>query len=169
MPSPSLRSLPSFPTAGPKSQKARLRIIASTNSDLTALCTVKSGQPTRFLGGAGYGGLGRRGEEKNEPQGQTSVRLRRTYSVRLAFLIPSEAEVGRPAGCSLLHSVHCHRSDRKAEIAKGSPAHPSHPRTPIGRLRRDASLASALGPPYASMLVTSSIGCGSRDAEGILG
>ncbi len=89
--------------------------IASTNSDLTTLCTVNSGQPTRFLGGAGIRDSGATGaKEKNEPQGQTGVR--RTPG---SSLIPSAGAVGRPAGCRLLPSVRCHRSDRRAEIAKG--------------------------------------------------
>ena len=119
-------------TAGPKSQKARLRIdrIYELRLDGTLHGEIWPAHEV-FGGSRDTGDSGATG-----PKNKTSLRgtRRRTPDVvlrALASLIPSAGEVGRPAGCRLLHSVRCHRSDRRAEIAKGSPAHRSHLRTPI--------------------------------------
>jgi len=109
-------------------------------------------------------------EEKNKPQVRTSVR--RTSHERTAYALgfPEHAfPEHSPSGADLM--VLFPFAPFAAIVLTARPKS-QKARLRIGRiheLRFDDTLASALGPPYASMLVTSSIGCGSRDAEGIFG
>ena len=104
-------------------------------------CGRSLASPRGFWGEQGYGTLGRR-----EPKKKTSLRGKRAYVVHLALpSFPQQVRWAdlRDAVSFLPFAAIVLTAGPKSQRA--SPAHPSHPRTPIGRLRRDASPASAFG------------------------